>query len=228
MHQADGRRPWGTPLLTVLTVLAVVAALYMAFIYAPREQEMGEVQRIFYFHVASAWLGMLAFLVVFIFSILYLWKGRQIHDRIAACSGEIGVVFTTIVLTTGPIWGKSAWGVWWTWDPRLTSALVMWIMYVAYLVLRASLPESRKKLQFSAVYAIVAFLDVPIVFFSIRWWRRGMHPPAIEMAPQMIHALIVACVAFTLLYFLLMRIRLNVQHLQDRLDDIRRTIIERE
>jgi len=228
MPESAGRRTWGIPLLNVMTLLSLVAALYMAFIYAPRERIMGEVQRIFYFHVASAWLGMIAFLVVFICSILYLWKGRLVFDRIAACSGEIGVVFTTIVLTTGPIWAKQAWGVWWTWDPRLTSALVMWVMYVAYLVLRASLPESRKKLQFAAVYAIVAFLDVPIVFFSIRWWRRGMHPSDMVIDPQMIQALIVACIAFTLLYFLLLRVRLDVQRQQDRLDHIRRTILERE
>ena len=210
------------------TVVAMTFALYMAFIFAPREKVMGEVQRIFYFHVASAWLGMIAFLVVFVCSILYLWKNKTIFDRIAAASAEIGTAFTTIVLITGPIWGKAAWGAWWTWDPRLTSALVMWILYLAYLVLRGSLPEGRKKLQFSAVYAIVAFLDVPIVFFSIRWWQRGMHPSRMDYNPDMIITLLAACLAFSMLYVLLLNMRLKIELIQDDIHHLKRILLEKE
>jgi len=131
-------------------------------------------------------------------------------------------------LITGPIWAKAAWGVWWTWDPRLTSLMVLWILYLAYLVLRSSMPESRKKLQFSAVFAVVAFLDVPIVYFSIRWWRRGMHPSDMQIDPRMIIALLASCLAFTLLYVLLLSFRVRLATAGDELDQIQRTFLERE
>jgi heme exporter protein C len=219
-------------LLLVAAGILLVAALGMVFLYAPQERVMGEVQRIFYFHVASAWLAMLAFLVVFIGSVLYLWKGDRRYDRWAATSAEIGVLFTTIVLLTGPLWARPVWNTWWTWDPRLTSSLILWIMYVAYLVLRGALPESRKKYQFSAVYGLVAFLDVPIVFFSIRWWR-SMHPVVItgkgmNLEPEMVQTLVVSCIAFTLLYFLLLRFRLMVERLGDELQALQRSLLEME
>lgn len=214
------------------TAALLVTGLAMVFLYAPQEREMGEVQRIFYFHVASAWLAMLAFLVVFAGSLLYLWKGDRRFDRWAAASAEIGVLFTTIVLVTGPLWARPVWNTWWTWDPRLTSSLVLWIMYIAYLVLRGALPESRKKYQFSAVYGLVAFVDVPIVFFSIRWWR-SMHPLVISgqgmsLEPEMVHTLILSCLAFTLLYVLLLRLRLGVERLRDGLHDLQRNLLEME
>lgn len=218
--------------LLAATGAFMLAALGMAFLYAPREQVMGEIQRIFYFHAASAWLAMMAFLVVFVGSLLYLWKGDRRFDRWAAASAEIGVLFTTIVLVTGPLWARPVWNTWWTWDARLTSSLVLWIMYIAYLVLRGALPESRKKYQFSAVYGLVAFVDVPIVFFSIRWWR-SMHPVVItgrgmNLEPEMIHTLALSCVAFTLLYFLLLRLRLMVERLQDEVQSLQRTLLELE
>ena len=218
--------------LLAATGALMLTALGMAFLYAPREQVMGEIQRIFYFHVASAWLAMMAFLVVFVGSLLYLWKGDRRFDRWAAASAEIGVLFTTIVLVTGPLWARPVWNTWWTWDARLTSSLVLWIMYIAYLVLRGALPESRKKYQFSAVYGLVAFVDVPIVFFSIRWWR-SMHPVVItgkgmNLEPEMIHTLALSCVAFTLLYFLLLRLRLMVERLRDEVQSLQRTLLELE
>ena len=219
-------------ILLVITTIMMVFGLWMVFVYAPRERVMGEIQRIFYFHVASAWLAMFAFLVVFIFSIMFLWKGELRYDRIAVASAEIGVVFTTIVLVTGSLWARPIWNTWWTWDPRLTSALILWIMYLTYLILRGNLPESQKKLQFSAVYAIVAFLDVPIVFFSIRWWRT-IHPVVISskgmnLAPEMIVTMAVSCVAFTFLYFLLLRFKLRIINLEDELNTIKRRLLERE
>jgi len=219
-------------ILLVITTIMMLFGLWMVFVYAPRERVMGEIQRIFYFHVASAWLAMFAFLVVFIFSIMFLWKGELRYDRIAVASAEIGVVFTTIVLVTGSLWARPIWNTWWTWDPRLTSALILWIMYLTYLILRGNLPESQKKLQFSAVYAIVAFLDVPIVFFSIRWWRT-IHPVVISskgmnLAPEMIVTMAVSCVAFTFLYFLLLRFKLRIINLEDELNTIKRRLLERE
>ncbi len=218
--------------LLAATGLLMLAALGMVFLYAPQEKTMGEVQRIFYFHAASAWLAMMAFLVVFAGSLLYLWKGDRRYDRWAGASAEIGVLFTTIVLVTGPLWARPVWNTWWTWDARLTSSLVLWIMYIAYLVLRGALPESRKKYQFSAVYGLVAFVDVPIVFFSIRWWR-SMHPVVItgkgmNLEPEMIHTLALSCLAFTLLYFLLLRLRLTVERVRDEIQELQRDLLEME
>ncbi len=197
------------------TAVFVIAGLYAAFIYAPREATMGDVQRIFYFHLAAAWMMMLAFGVVFAGSILYLAKKDRKWDIVAASSAEIAVVFSFVVMTTGPIWAKSAWGAWWTWDPRLTSTLVLWIVFIGYLMLRGSITDRSRRASISAVYGIVGFVDVPIVFMSIRWWRT-IHPQLfngidMQMAPPMILTLMICLVAFSLLYvfFLLQRVRLE-------------------
>lgn len=221
-----------------LTAVALIVALYMVFLYAPPEREMGEIQRLFYFHVASGWLAMVAFLVVFAGSLMFLWRGRLKYDRWAEASAGIGVLFTTIVLVTGPLWARPIWNTWWTWEPRLTSSLVLWIMYAAYLLLRGNFPESRKKYQICSVYAIIAFLDVPLVFFSVRRMRdaevyRGLHPVVIsankiDLEPEMILTLIVSCLAFTLLYALLWRFRLRVGMVRDEIWRIRRVLRERE
>jgi len=225
-------------ILGVLTVGTLVAALYLVFLYAPPERDMGEIQRLFYFHVASGWLAMVAFTVVFIGSLLYLWRGHLKYDRWAEASAGIGVLFTTIVLVTGPLWARPIWNTWWPWEPRLTSSLVLWIMYAAYLLLRGNFPESRKKYQICSVYAIVAFLDVPLVFFSVRRMReaevyRGLHPVVIsankiDLEPEMILALVVSCLAFTLLYVWLWRFRLRVGMVRDEIWRIRRVLMERE
>jgi heme exporter protein C len=154
--------------LPLVSFVSMLVALWAAFLYAPRESTMGDVQRIFYFHVASWWVAFIAFTVTFVASIGYLWKGRSRFDQVALASTEIGVVFTTIGLVTGPIWAKYAWGVYWTWDPRLTTALVLWLMYVGYLMLRRYVPEDDKRATLSAVVAVIAFVDVPVVFLAIR------------------------------------------------------------
>lgn len=205
-------------LLFPLYVL-VLAALYGAFLYAPTERVMGEVQRIFYFHVGAAWNALLAFFVVFVAGIAYLARGNEAWDRVAAASAEVGVVFTTIVLTTGPIWAKPVWGTWWPWgDPRVMTTLVLWLIYVAYFILRSSLPESEKKYKFCAVFGIIGFIDVPIVWMSIRWWRT-IHPVVItpqgsNLDPRIFQALLLSVAAFTVLYSvtLLLRLAMRLQH----------------
>ena len=202
----------------VLLYPAMILALYCAFILAPREAEMGEVQRIFYFHIAAAWLCMLAFFVLFVFSIIYLATGVRAYDRWASSSAEIGVIFSTLVLITGPLWAKPVWNTWWTWDPRLTTFLILWLIYVAYLLLRANMAESDKKYKVSAVFGILGFIDVPIVFMSIRWWRT-IHPVVItsgsmNLDPDMKTAMFVALAAFTLFYAALLHLRVQ----QKRLD----------
>lgn len=196
--------------LAWLTFAVITLAMYLIFIVAPMEKTMKEVQKIFYFHVSSAWIGMFAFLVVFICSILYLSTKKTLWDVVAYTSAEIGVIFTTIVLVTGPIWARPIWGTWWTWDVRLTTTLIMWFLYIAYGRIRASLGEEEKRARFAAVFGIFAFADVPIVFMAIRWWNAMMHPGAVisssgvALAPQMKPAFFFSLAAFTVLYVYLM------------------------
>ena len=158
--------------LLMMTVFVMVpVSLYFAFIYAPTESVMGPVQRIFYFHVASAWTGLLSFLFVFLGGTLYLVKKNPTYDRFAHAAAELGVLFCSVVLVTGPIWAKPVWNTWWTWDPRLTSTFVLWLIYVAYLLFRSSLASHPSIRTYASVYGIVGFVDVPIVYMSIYWWR---------------------------------------------------------
>ncbi|MBI4454486.1 MAG: cytochrome c biogenesis protein CcsA [Acidobacteria bacterium] len=204
-------------MLLVLLYPAMLFALYCAFILAPPEREMGEVQRIFYFHISAAWLCMLAFFILFLFSVVYLLTGNRTYDVWASSSAEIGVIFASLVLITGPLWAKPVWNTWWTWDPRLTTFLILWLIYVAYLLLRANMPESDKKYKLSAVFGILGFIDVPIVFMSIRWWRT-IHPVVItstgmNLDPDMKAAMFVALAAFTLFYVILMLLRMGQKKL---------------
>lgn len=214
-------------LLAWATFFTVFAAIYLALVYAPTEKTMGDVQRVFYFHVGAAWIGLLAFIVVFIASIVYLKTKNAVWDIYAYTSAEIGVIFTTIVLVTGPIWARPIWGTWWTWDPRLTSTLVLWFLYLAYGRIRASLGEEEKRARYAAVFGILSFIDVPIVFFSIRWWRT-MHPQAVvtsaglNLAGGMLPAFFTGLASFTLIYLYFMvrsvkieKMRAEIQAIKD-------------
>jgi heme exporter protein C len=210
----------------------MIAGLYLIFMYAPTEQKMGIVQRIFYFHLPSAWVCFLSFFIVAISSALYLWKRDRKWDRIAYAAAEIGVLFCTLVLITGPIWAKPVWNVWWTWDPRLTTTLILWLMYVGYLMLRST-SESSKTPRFTAVFGIIAFLDVPLVYMSTRWWRTihpkpviGGEPGSSGLAPEMALTLCVCLLAFTLLYIYLMAQRISIEKLNDELEEIKQNAIE--
>ena len=203
-----------SPVLPGAATVGVLVAIYAAFGYAPTEAEMGPVQRIFYFHVASAWVAFLAFLVVFGAGVLYLRRRDAGLDYLAEASAELGVIFCSLALVTGSLWAKPIWGAWWTWDPRLTTTLVLWLIYLSYLMIRKMIEEPGRRARFAAVFGIVGFADVPIVFMSIRWWRT-MHPVVfspgdVGLAPQMLVALLVAVGAFTLLYAYLLRLRVAV------------------
>ena len=161
--------------LAVLTFLLIEGALYMALLQAPTERTMGDVQRIFYFHVPSAWVSFLAFFIVCIASIAFLRTGKAQWDRLAASSAEIGILFITLVLLTGPLWAKPVWNVYWTWDARLTTSLILWLIYIAYMMVRRYTSDPERGAKFAAVFGIIGFLDVPIVYMSIRWWRT-LHP----------------------------------------------------
>jgi heme exporter protein C len=218
-------------LLTVLAFVALMAGLTMALLYAPTEATMGDVQRIFYFHVPAAWVAFLAFLVVFVFSLAYLLRREKKWDIIAASSAEVGVLFCSLVLITGPIWAKPAWGVWWTWDARLTLTLVLWLIYVAYIMLRHYMADPERRATFAAVLGVIGFIDVPLVYFSIRWWRTQHPQPVMAggedsgLEPPMLATLLVCLAAFTLLFIVLLRLRARmlalrdeIDHLQDRLE----------
>ena len=169
--------------LGAVAILLVIAAAYASFYVAPEERTMGVLQRIFYFHVSSAWAGMDAFLLCFIANLLYVWKRDQKYDWLGVSSAEVGLVLTTVVLITGPIWAKPAWGIYWTWDARLTSTFVLWLLYGSYLLLRTLIEEPERRALLSALFGIFAFIDVPLVFFSIRWWRTQHPAPVIMGSP---------------------------------------------
>src|SRR5271169_202468 len=162
----------------VLTIALLAYSTYLALFVAPTEQTMGEVQRIFYYHVPSAWTAGVCFLVNFLASLFYLWKRNLASDALAAASAEVGVMFCTIVLITGPIWARPVWGIWWTWDARLTTTLVLWLIYVSYLVLRRFAVGAQTQVL-SAALAIFGFVDVPIVYLSIRYFRTQHPQPVI-------------------------------------------------
>lgn len=202
----------------------IAIALYMALFYAPREVTMGDAQRIFYFHVPSAWIGFLAFFVVFVASLMYLWKRERKWDALALSAAEIGVVFTTLVLLTGPLWAKKAWGTFWVWDARLTTTLILWMIYIGYLMLRSS-AEGDRRARFAAVLAIVGFLDVPVIYLSVELWRT-MHPTLLitdsgGLAPAMTQTLMVALLSFTLLFVFLLIQRVRLEQARDQVNFLR-------
>jgi len=198
-----------------LSFILFVGALYLIFIYVPTEKEMGIVQRIFYLMVPLGWLSLLSFLIVFIGSILYLAKRASKWDILAYSSAEVGIVFTTLALIVGSIWAKPIWGVWWTWEPRLTATLVLWLIYLAYFMVRSFATEESRGARFAAVVGIVGFIDIPIVILTTTLWR-GMHPgPLIfqgGLAPSMLLTLLVSLAAFTALYSLLLIQRVSMKN----------------
>ncbi|MBI4609929.1 MAG: cytochrome c biogenesis protein CcsA, partial [Candidatus Rokubacteria bacterium] len=171
-----------TRILGWLAALAIVLGLVLGFGYAPREATQGNVQRIMYLHVPAIFVAYLAFTVVLVASVVYLWKRRDAADRLAHASAEIGVLFTAINIVTGSIWGKPTWGTWWTWDARLTSVTIMFVIYVGYLLLRRMVEEPERAARYAAVLGIIGFLDIPIVHFSVKWWRT-LHQPSTLLGP---------------------------------------------
>ena len=206
----------GISILAVVTALLLSFALYEALIGAPTERTMGDVQRIFYYHVPSAWTAFLLFLINFIASIVYLIRRNPKTDILALVSAEVGVVFCTVVIVTGPIWARPVWGIWWAaGDIRLTTTLVLWLIYISYLVLRR-FSTSGETPVIAAVLAIFGALDVPLVYFSI-WFFRTQHPSPViggggSLDPRMAHVLLINWAAFLCLAWLVSwtRYRLEV------------------
>ncbi len=201
-----------------LSLVLMILALYHVFLYVPTEATMGVVQRIFYFHVPVAWVAFLAMAIVFVGSIGYLWKRDRKWDVLAHAAAEVGLVFTTLVLITGSIWAKPIWGAWWVWEPRLTTALVLWLIYVAYLLVRGYAAQESRAARFAAVVGIIGFLDVPVVALSITLWRTQHPAPLIfegGLAPSMLLTLMVCLAAFTVLFVLLLRIAVSLRNAEN-------------
>ena len=219
------------PWLGVTTLVLTVASLFMVFEYVPTEAEQGIVQRIFYFHVPCAWVAFAAFGLVAISGAFYLWLGDQIWDDLGYASAEIGMVFCTLVLITGSLWAKPIWGAWWTWDSRLTTTFILWLLYGGYLMLRAMADDTPEVARFGAVVGIVAALDVPIIIVSVRLWRT-IHPAVLVTRqgghgledPRMVATLLVATVAFTVMFAWLLTLRFAQLRLRTRMKVLRREL----
>ncbi len=219
--------------LLALAGLVTIAAIYLAFGFAPTADKLsgGDVQRIFYFHVGIAWIAGLALFITFVCSILYLARGEQRkYDIVAAASAEIGVIFGVMVLLSGMLWARPVWNTWWTWDPRLTTTAITEFLYVAYLMLRGALDDPQRRARFSAVYGIIGFASVPITFFSTKWFNtihpdlfngQSLSPLTANMRPPMF----VALIAFTLIYVLLLRARSQVETTADEVAKLKQEII---
>jgi heme exporter protein C len=220
--------------LPALTCVAMLAALWLVFMVVPTEREMGIVQRIFYFHVASAWAAFAGFFVVAGASAVHLWNGSRRADRLAHAAAEVGVLFCTLVLVTGPIWARPIWGVWWTWDPRLTMTVILWAIYASYLMLRAFGGDDDAIRRYAAVLGIVGVLDIPIIRVSVRLLR-GIHPSVMSrpeggsglVDPLMRAGLYVSSLAVLLLAAWLIQLRARSARLEDEVAMLRRDVLAR-
>jgi heme exporter protein C len=220
--------------LTALSAVLVLVALYLALLGAPDANLQSETgryaQRIIYFHIATAWVGFLAFFVTFVGGAAYLRTQARKWDIVALASAEIGTVFMLGVLVSGSIWAKPAWGVWWVWDERLTISLIQFLVYVGYLMLRSSVEDPTRRARFAAVYGIVAFVSVPINFIAIRMWRT-QHPLVFGsedggLGPNMMFAFSFSLITFTIWYGTLLWHRMRLEHLQDDVAQLKQRIMD--
>ncbi|GAB7080777.1 cytochrome c biogenesis protein [Megalodesulfovibrio paquesii] len=216
------------PALACIAGLAMAASQWLIWVYAPVEATLGPVQKIFYVHMPLAGWSMLSFAVTFVASILYLMKKNLRYDLLAGASAELGVLFSGLALITGSIWGRISWNVWWTWDPRLTTTLIMWFIYAAYLLVRGlEMPRARKA-TVAAVLGVVAFLDVPLVFLSARLWR-SVHPAVFAskeggLTSEMTTTVLVCVAAWFFVWLCLLEMRRQLLRQQERLLTLQQTM----
>lgn len=209
-------------LLGLISLGLLIVAGYLALIWSPPDVEQHDAMRIMYVHVPAVWTAYLAFFLVLISSVMYLWKRDPKWDHLAAASAELGVLFTALTLAAGSIWAKPIWGVWWTWDPRVTTTAVLFVIYVGYIMFRAMQPDAAARAKQAAVIGIIGFIDIPVVHMSVLWWRslhqgptlQGLNGPTLD--PRMEIALLVNTVAFTILFFFLLAQRLHLAQTEAR------------
>lgn len=228
-------RPSGSNSLGTLAIIAFglsAISLGLTFLYAPTERIEGDIQRMLYLHVPAALTMYISYGIVFFASVMYLLRRQSRWDELAASAAEVGTVFTTIMITTGPIWAKPVWGTYWVWDARLTSAFVLWLILIGYLMLRSYGGHAEQVARYCAVLAIIGGADLPIIHYSVRWWRT-LHPDAkimTEGSPgqgveaSMLITFAVAFAAALLVFAVLLKLRLNLERQQRRLDALQREI----
>jgi len=219
-------------LLAAATFVAMIVALFMVFVFVPTDRYQGIVQRIFYFHVPVAMVTFTAFGIVALASIVFLWRGDRAWDRLAHAAAEVGMVFCTLVLITGPIWARPIWGTWWTWDARLTTTLILWLIYAAYLMLRGFAASSEQGGRYAAILGIVGAVDIPIINRSVYWWRT-IHPAVLITReggsglsdPRMQATFGVCSVAIFLVFAWLLWVRYDSARLRDAVDRLRQEVV---
>ena len=210
----------------IITSLLMLVNMYLIFMWVPTEQNLGISQRIFYIHVPVAWVGMVAIFVVAIGSVLHLITRNDRWDAIAYSAAEIGLIFGTLMLVTGALWAKPAWGVWWQWDPKLTTALILWFIYVGYLMVRAYAPSGYQGRRYASVVALIGAIDAPIIYMASVWWRTA-HPdlnigPLAESSldTNMLMVWLYSTVAFTVFYVYLLIERISMRKAEDDIDEV--------
>jgi heme exporter protein C len=221
-------QPLTLKILNVVSAILVFVAFLMAMFYAPLEKVMGAVQRVFYFHVATAWVGMLGFIVAAVVAVIYLRTQDLKWDLIGLAAVEISLVFFFVAIVLGSIWARPAWGTWWTWEPRLTTAAILEMVYLAYLLLRQGLEDPERRARFGAVYTILGGLSVPLTFISIRIFRT-IHPVVIgsgggetmSMTGSMVATMLFSIAVFSLVFVTLFWHRIRLGQLAEKVEHLK-------
>ena len=230
-------QPLALKILNIVSAVLLAIATWLVFFYAPMELVMGQVQRIFYFHVANAWVGMLGFMVAAVAGIVYLRTHNQKWDIIELAAVEISLVFFITTIVTGSIWAYPAWGTWWTWDPRLTTAAILEMIYIAYLLLRQGIEEPERRARFGAVYTLIGALSVPITFLSIRLFRT-IHPALIgtassaaqggfDMTPRMLQTFLFGLLTFSVIFATLLWHRIRLGRLAEKVEQMKLEVMQK-
>lgn len=219
----SSRIRWTAGVLGILGIILTLVLHWMVFFWVPTERTMGVVQRIFYIHVPAAWVAFMAFGIVAICSAMYLWLKDDRLDMAAKAAAEGGMLYTTIVLLTGPLWGRVAWGTWWSWEPRLTLTLLLWFIYLGYFLVRSSTENPERGKRFAAVVGIVGALDIPLIHLSVVWFR-SLHPAPVVMKaegpsldPAMLNTLFMGLAASTLVFFAFFLFRYGLERMEQAL-----------
>ncbi|GCE48474.1 heme exporter protein C [Thermosporothrix hazakensis] len=213
-QERDTKLPLVSLVLAGLSLIGGLISAWMIFLYAPTDALQKDPQRIFYLHLACAWVGMLAFVLLAVTSIVALIRRNERWDWISRANAEVGAVFLTIALVTGSLWGRPIWGAWWVWEPKLTATLIMWFMYIGYLMLRSYMGRTLDSMRVGAVMAILGAIDVPIIYLAVNWWR-GQHPTQVsQLPPEMLLTMLVVLLTFTIFYVFLVMQVYQLQRLQ--------------